>query len=733
MDFLRFSPISATVSTRRHRFWPLLALPLLGGGACGFSGLAHAQNTPTTRQKPAALPAPALSIAPELVPVVLPTAPDIKILLIAIDEFPVPRARATVPLAAPLAAPIAPTVPDAIVPVPITPDAIVPVFPAVPPVPVVPAGAAPFLTPMSGTPTPFQPLWAAQIWVAQAQKKPKVDRDADLFRREPETGTTLPKKGVKPLTVAPDSAAPTLPASDGMIPYVADPPGRARMAALPLRDALLSLGWRDVALTSPTSSLITDALNERRLTPRALDALQEALAQLAVPGTVPSPEATRRATLAATRVGQALGYRAVAVLHVAPPTPKEGLQSADFSLILADSARENGEPILFDERGADESSLRQAGASTAAALLNKTLRSWPDVPSQTRLDLAATHLANARALIVRGDAAGAQDELNQTVALDASQSEPFVLLGDLLAPSDASGAATAYRRAVEINARDGATLAKIAIAMSSSAIPDWPRALDAGLKAIATGFDSVQLRVALATAQFGRADLFRKAERIERAEDAEIDARKHLDRALELAPDDPIAVRLLARELVTARRFKEAAQTLDRVAPRYPNDLEIQTQYALALGGQVGREEDTFVAYARVWKLSGAPRVDVDAVKYRALVQGFDARLFNLGKNGVQLTTGVANAAIPREDALIQLTKLKEEVIDAENAISILRPPASVAPDGPAARQFAAGLMSQSLEQQQIFLETGQSQARLRGAQFYTQAVTQLNAARGAR
>ncbi|WP_170065519.1 tetratricopeptide repeat protein [Abditibacterium utsteinense] len=704
-----------TFTFRRHHF--LSALPFVAGGVLlGTIGSANAQKAPATAKNPA----PSVVAAP----VAVPAAPNIKILLLAIDELPAPGVRSP-HLATPadrgadaiVPAPLAPTpvAPDAIVPAPIVP---VPGAPA-PPSAKTPA-IAPMLAPAGGVAVSRQP-----VWIVQAQKKKKVDKDADLFRLEPEPNRVFPRK-----PQAPDAplAAPSL------VPQIPQEPlGRARLAALPLRDALLAFGWRDVALAAPDATLVTDALSERRLTPHTLDALKEALAQLAAPDTVPSPEVKRNATLAATRIGQALGYRAVVVLHVAPASLQDGAQSAGFSLILADSARENGEPILFDEQGVNELALRQAGASTAAALLDKTLRTWPDVSAQSQIDLAATHLTAARALLAAGNVSDAQDELNQTIALDSSKGEPFVLLGDLLAATDAAGAAKAYRRAVELDARDGATLAKIAVAYSSSTVPDWPRALDAGTKALATGFDSVPLRVALATAQFGRADLFRKAERRDRAEDAEFDARKHLDRALELAPDDPTAVRLLARELVNARRFKEATQTLDRIAPRYPADLEIQTQYALALGGQIGREEDAFVAYARVWKLSGVPRADVDAIKYRALIQGFDARLYNLGKSAVQLTTGVANAALPREDALLQLTKLKEDMDEAQNAIGILRPPTLSSSESPAARQFAAGLMNQSLEQQQIFLETGQPLARLRGSQLYAQAVGQLNAARGGR
>ena len=82
--------------------------------------------------------------------------------------------------------------------------------------------------------------------------------------------------------------------------------------------------------------------------------------------------------------------------------------------------------------------------------------------------------------------------------------------------------------------------------------------MTAGRKALALNYDSAALRVAMATAQYGRADLFRKNDYPGRAEDAEADARAQLDRALELAPDDPSAVRLLASSLMKSRRYEEA-------------------------------------------------------------------------------------------------------------------------------------------------------------------------------
>lgn len=515
-------------------------------------------------------------------------------------------------------------------------------------------------------------------------------------------------------------------ADDGFTPLA--PPGRAQLAAVPLRRALLSLGWRDVLPTAPDSPSITRAIGERRLTPRTLDALKNALSRLAARDT--APELTQQAATLAARVGQALGYRAVVAFYVAPTSNLEGTGNTTFSLLVADSEREIAQPISFDAKGADDNALRAAGAATAASLLDRNLRLWPPVSSADHAALVARHLEAARVAVAAENVPEAQDELNHAIALDPSRGQSYVLLGDVLAPSDAVGAALAYRRAVELNARDGETWAKIAIAAATGAIPDWPRALEAGNKAIAANYDSVPLRIAMASAQYGRADLFRKADHLDRAEDAEFDARKHLDRALELAPDDPTAVRLLARGLVASRRFTEAVQILDRIAPRYPKDPEIQQQYAVALAGLVGREEDTFVAYARVWKLTARKSVSVDSLTYRALAQGFDVRVDNLGKSARQISTAVANAALPREDALLQLNKLKDGMAEAQNAIAVLRAPSAISPESAAARVFAADLMSQALEQQQIYLETGQEIARTRGYEFNRQAIVRLNAAR---
>jgi tetratricopeptide (TPR) repeat protein len=631
-----------------------------------------------------------------------PTAPAISILLLAIDEVPAPGTALPAPALAPVAPPAA------------GPTAAI-------------------------TPAYFQALGVSPYWLSEAQAKPKKKKlsEDDLFRLEPDPRALLPDGATQPV-------APPLPDSSMTFPALgsspqpsmgagAAAPGRAQLTAVPLRRALMSLGWADIMPVSLDSTAISRAIGESRLTTRTLDSLKISLSQLAAPGGAPSAEVTQNATAAAARVGQALGYRAVVAFYVSPSAPKGGVQSAGFSFIVADTSRENGEPILFDEQGADEAQLREVGASSAAALVDKMLRGWPVAGSTERVALAQKHLAAGRAALAAGDTTTAQEELTQATALDSTNSEPYSMLGDLLVDTDPVASALAYRRAVQVNSRDGASWAKIAVAYTTNATPDWPLALEAGRKALATNFDSVPLRVAMATAQFGRADIFRKHDRLDRAEDAELEARQHLTRALDLAPDDPTAIRLLARTLLEARRYNEASTTLDRIAPRYPKDIEIQTLYASALAGQSGRESDAFAAYAQVWQLSGQRSVDVDATTYRSLAKGFDLRVYEIGKSAQGLSSGVANGAMPREDALLQLTKLKEDMVAAENGIKVLRAPAVIGNEAPASRVFAADLMNQSLEAQQIYLETGQELQRVRGAQLNVQAVSRLNAARNAR
>ncbi len=690
----------------------------------------------------AAEPARAVTIAPVpgfSAPVV---ASRINVLILALDEVQVVSSVAVPPVAASSAAPeIAPA----------------------PPLNAVPEDQIPAIVPAS--------LFRNPIEVRGfAQKKPKVDKDADLFRPLPEppsgpsyiardkNGNIIEPKNAdaSPLPL-PAEALPTdslprpgespllLPAEETAIPK---PPGVAQAAAAPLRRALQRMGFQDVLTTAPDGSAVLRVVQSRRLSARVLDTLQTSSSQLisatlATPagqgnGQAPQSPALAPAVKAAARVGQTLGYRAVVVLSVVPNAAQSTLSPAHnaprastYSMLLVDSLRETGNLLMFDESGNNALDQHEAAAASGAALLSKDLQTWPEIPVAEKKQMADKHLADARTAIAAKDLVAAEDLLNQVTALDPNRAEAYLLMGDALQGSNRESSISSYRQAAGLRTNDGETWAKIAVAYTTGDKPNWPGALEAGNKAIALGFDSSTLRQAMATAQLGRAELFRRAERLERAEDAEAEARQHLDRALELDPDDPGVTRLMTQQLVVQGRYREAVKALDRIALQYPDDVEIQTQYATSLMEVSGRDEDAFVAWARVWKLSGQGAVPVDAVRYRKLSNGFDLRLANLGKRAAQLSAGVAGNTVPRASALLQMTRYIEDMDAAVTAIKVLRPAGERQVGGiHASRIFAADSLSQALENYQLYLETGQELYRNRANELHRQSIITLNGAR---
>ena len=708
----------------------------------GCAALAAAQNAPVSQNSPVA---PDAATAPATNGAAAPLASGISVLIVALDDLSAPDAAA-IPTFVP------PTVPPA------------------PAAPIAPADGAPAIV----TPTTFAgQLWQ---WRADAQKKPKKTKaekkreqdaeDARLFnpnpvpitpytppgRTNPTTSSPAPSVIVPGATGSPIAEPPIVraPGAD-LSAQLAPPanlaplePGRSQLMAVPLRRVLMAQGYKDVQVVTPQSSAIVRAIGEGRLTTRVLDELKRSLATLAANNAAGVPadvSATIVAGRAASRIGQATGYRAVVGFYVAAPTaislvgagtaPDAKTQKVVVNMVVADAQRESVEPLQLDETGDSETVWRETGAASGAQLLDKTLHDWPANSSDNRPQLAQVHYDAARSAFQNGDLPRAQDEVNQSLSLDGSRADSYLLRGDVLNAIDPGNGLSAYQKAVQLNSQSGEDWARISAAYAYAKTPDWRAAWDAGKRALALNYDSAALRVAIATAQYGRADLFRKADYPNQADEAEADARTNLERALQLAPDDPTAVRLLSRNLLAKKHYEEAARTLDRIAPRYPNDLEIQGQYAVALGNQIGREEDAFAAYARVWKLSGQKNVAVDAITYRTLATGFDQRLFNLGKVAVQLSRGVASRAVLRETALIQLTKLKEEMDEAQDAINIMQS-SGIGATAVASRVFAADLMDQSLEAFQTYLDTGQAEYFQRGDGLYRTAVAQLNTARTA-
>ena len=637
---------------------------------------------------------------PATVPLARPAAPrGVNVLVVALDDEVV-----VVPEAPPLAG----ALPD-------------------PPAPDVPLTAI--------TPARFdawQPVW--RVFAKKEKPDPRFLPNPEAPSQAPilsRSGTALPGN-------ASPGANPLFGTSGQSLERPSIPAGRGLLAALPLARALGGLGYANVQTTSPGGAILSRALGEKRLLPGTLTALRDALKSMQSAAKLPErlrkgslALATSRANNAACAIGQATGYRAVVALYVAPF--ENGVSS--YSVVLSDSTNEKAEPLLWNESARDEATARDIAAATGAALLDKAMDTWTPASPSALKTLADVHLARARAAGVEGDLNGVQDEVARVLTLDATRADALVLLGDLLAPTDLAGAAAAYKRALALNGRDGATFEKMAIAYAGASAPDWPRALEAGQKALGLGTDTANLRIAMARAQFGRADLFRSAPRaplIYKAEDAEAEAQNHLDRALQLSPDNSEALRLLARALMTSGRTTEAVQTLDRVVPLFPKDADLQRQYANALLALGDRKEDAFVAYSRLLKLS-ANSPSVDSISYTALAQGFDEHVFSLGKSSRQLADGVATASIARESAFLQLARLKSDMADAESTIALMRVPPGFSKTAATARVFAASLMVQSLEAHQTFLDTGQDVYRSRAGEFYRQAVAQLNMARNAK
>ncbi|MDQ3813498.1 MAG: tetratricopeptide repeat protein, partial [Armatimonadota bacterium] len=413
------------------------------------------------------------------------------------------------------------------------------------------------------------------------------------------------------------------------------------------------------------------------------------------------------------------------------PAAPQPTTTAQYALLIVDSLTEAATPLVFESSGRDELAAHEAAATIGAAAVQRNAQSWPDRSVTDRAQLAAKYLADARASIAQGDMETAQDQLNQVLSLDPTRSEARALLGDILQSTDPVGAAAEFRRMVDLKPLDGETWAKLAIAYALSTPPDLPRAVDAGNRALKLQYDSAALRQALATVQWGRAEIFRQHDRIESAEEAEREAKDHLNRAMELAPtDDPIVLRLISKQLVTQGRYREAVESLDRIARQYPNDVEIQKQYATALSSLGGRNEEAFVAWARVWKLSGERLIPLDLEMYMQLMDGFDRRLANIGKTAAQLTTGVANRAVSKEQAVLQMSRLAEDIETAEAAIKIVQPPDQIGSLVHSSRIYAADLIHQAVGAHQLYLETDQNIYRVRATESHRQAILSLNAAR---
>lgn len=543
-------------------------------------------------------------------------------------------------------------------------------------------------------------------------------------------------------------------------------PGAALLAAAPLRRALVGLGLREdkVLTTSLDGPAVLRVLNSQMLPPEALKELQNAMSQIVY---APAPSATtttstwqdvdaddwrEQATRAASRMGQTLGYRAVVVMVVEPalaPTlltaddgsPSGGsaaLQSARYTLLVADAMRDTGAVLRYRADGAGEAVLNEAAARIGAGQLSKELSTWPTITPRDRAQLIEDYSGAAQAAIDRNDLDAARDFLGRVTALDPTRKDAYMTLGRALEKSAPAQAAALYEKVARLDETNGEAWARVAIALTKGDSPDWVRSLQAADAALKLKAETAELRLAMANAEYGRAVLYRNADRTSRADEIELNARRYLGRAIDLAGDDANltrdAVWTLAHHLVETKRYRDAVTELDKSAMQYPEDAEIQKLYATALSERGNRDEDAFVIWSRVWKLDDEQKVPLDPERYSHIANGFDMRAANLAKNAGQLANGVASGAVERVQALLLLRRLRVDMDASNAALNIVQPPpGNIGSTAHWQRVFAADLMVQAMENYKMFIETGQDNYRGRAADLHRQALAQLNTARATR
>ncbi len=550
--------------------------------------------------------------------------------------------------------------------------------------------------------------------------------------------------------------------SAGGSPFVV---GAAQMASAPLRRALVASGFPDVLNAAPNSNTLQRVFNSNRLSPGVVEALRVEMARLALATTAPienptvleksadvksapeneaAPEIVQNmmpltysaAYRAGARIGQAVGYRAVIAMGMLPQSSREGEaeNAATFVMMVIDAGRETGDQMVFRESGTSALALNESAALVASAYITRETAKWPVLTERDKNARADAYLLQARASMQAGNFDEARNTINQVLAFDPNRTEARLLLADMLRSTDPTASARVYNNVLEAGGGDGPTWAKAAISFTLGDTPDWPAALSAARKALALKYDSSALRQAMATAELGRAMLFRNADRVESAENAEAEAEKHLNRALEMAPDDPAITRLMMRQLVQSGRYAQALVAMDRIVVMYPDDVDLQSQYAIALLKSNGRDEDAFGAWARAFALSGEAPMTPDTFTYRHLAEGFDQRESNLGKRAGQLSASVAAGNTSREAALVQMNRYDQDAEQAGVAIKALTPTL----DGRggvlhASRVAAADLMAQAIANHQTYLETGQGLYRDRANELHRQAIVVINMARTGR
>ena len=461
----------------------------------------------------------------------------------------------------------------------------------------------------------------------------------------------------------------------------------------------------------------------------------------------------------ASRLGQSLNYRAVLVLSLAPP---DGSGKMRYSMLLVDALRDSGEAFSFEANGTGNTgaigavtspspgsrlAVYEAGAAVGSTLLHQKLTAWTQGLAGNRTKLADDALVVARAALSQNRVDEAREALGRVLFLDPARRDAILLLGDLqLQAGEADAALSSYRRATVLEGDKGAIWTQIASAYA--ALRNWPETLKAGQQALAAGYDSSVLRLALATAQIGRAQLFDAAVRGESAREALKEAETHLMRARQMAPDDPAVLRLMSQQMTMQSRAREALQVLDRVAPQMSNDRDFQVSYATLLSGRSGREIDAFSAWMRAWKLSGGdagavtgaavndsstgmPVLPVvDRARYHRLVEGYDQLASKMVTRAYALSSAVVDGSISRDQAASQIKPMTSDMALANQILKTFTPPNDQARDAYAKRLELGDTFSQALNAYQMYVESGDDNLRDRAIEWHKDAMTRLNVLR---
>ena len=668
----------------------------------------------------------------------------------------------------------------------VTPPAVTP--PAVTPPAVTPPASSPTITtpaPTAASATSGAPLTARATAVAQtAINVLLVPLDEIGAKSELATPTITPAASTSAASTNNAAAPQTAPDVTGVIEgfSTSQNVGAAERAAAPLRRALIARGHSDVLSAAPESSVLRRAVAEGRLPARVISDLQNAMRQVAAISTVSDAAAPtsstrssvvssdsapvtssdvapvapittstlrsasisevsgarRKASEAAARIGRLLGYRAVVAFSVV--NDEAGTRAV---FLLVDSVRETGVVFVPTVNAARGRAFSLAAADMGSTLLQRQLQSWDAVSTADKTRLSQSVEMRARALLEAGEVMAAREELNAALALDPTRGDLYELLGDVLLKSgDANGSGAAYRRVLEGQAEGQRGPLWTKIAQAYAAANNWPETLNAGEKALSQKHDSLELRLAMAQAQIGRAQLFQAAERTEQAGFALEDAETHLKKALSFSSSDARVLRLQVQQMTMQNRTREALSALDRVASQFPNDGELQASYATALLSRVGREAEAFAAWSRAWNLlskNGAAPNDAtllklmpapDRLRYRRLAEGFDLFVGSVAKSVHALTERVLDESISREDAILKARAPLAQILAAGETLKALQPPDDRLRASHLVRIEAADKLTEAVAAYNLFLENGEESYRDRAVESHKAAISQLNSLR---